>query len=305
MSKGDQKINLELFDGLEAYEANVKPLPGISREESRSSFIQQLLDSIHRVKYPSVLKLRKLSPENVDPNSSLFDPIKGAIVMERMGQFNEACWLVFLFVHFGKNIKTNYGLTRAVYGALGGKYNWDWEKVSANPGKFQNWLQQNKEQIKKHGSFGNHRKYLSLDAFSDAGTGKAFLTYVAWVRPPRDHRQMLDQVLRGSGNDTRRGFAELYKSMSTVASFGRMARFDYLTMLGKLGLANIEPGSPFLAGATGPVKGAKQLFGNVSTADLEKDFLQLDTFLHVGMQVLEDAICNWQKSTDQYVPFRG
>ena len=43
--------------------------------------------------------------------------------------------------------------------------------------------------------------------------------------------------------DPRKAFDILYHSMGAVASFGRTARFDYLTMIGKLGLAPIEPGS--------------------------------------------------------------
>ena len=48
--------------------------------------------------------------------------------------------------------------------------------------------------------------------------------------------------------------------MDALKRFGRTARFDYLTMVGKLGLANIAPGSPYMVGATGPLKGAALLF---------------------------------------------
>ena len=56
-------------------------------------------------------------------------------------------------------------------------------------------------------------------------------------------------------------FDYLYRSMDAVASFGRMAKFDYLTMVAKLGLAPIEPGSTYMPGATGPLSGARLLFG--------------------------------------------
>ena len=35
-----------------------------------------------------------------------------------------------------------------------------------------------------------------------------------------------------------------------------------LTMVGKLQLANIEPGSTYMNGATGPLDGGRLLFGN-------------------------------------------
>jgi hypothetical protein len=97
--------------------------------------------------------------------------------------------------------------------------------------------------------------------------------------------------------------------MSAVKSFGRTARFDYLTMIGKLGLAPIEPGSAYLQGATGPVKGARLLFGDahavLSLKELDIRLVQLGGELNVGMQVLEDALCNWQKSPQKFRPFRG
>jgi len=39
-------------------------------------------------------------------------------------------------------------------------------------------------------------------------------------------------------------------------------------MVGKLGLANIEPEIPYLIGATGPLAGARLLFPNNKTAKL-------------------------------------
>ena len=81
-------------------------------------------------------------------------------------------------------------------------------------------------------------------------------------------------------------------------------------MLGKLGLANIEPARPYLNSATGPLFGALLLFTgttakSVKPAELEKWVIELDETLNVGMQVLEDSLCNWQKSPDRFVSFRG
>jgi hypothetical protein len=33
--------------------------------------------------------------------------------------------------------------------------------------------------------------------------------------------------------------------------------------------------------------------------------VKLGDALGVGMQVMEDSLCNWQKSPEAYVPFRG
>jgi Alpha-glutamyl/putrescinyl thymine pyrophosphorylase clade 3 len=45
--------------------------------------------------------------------------------------------------------------------------------------------------------------------------------------------------------------------------------------------------------------------GHDSPALLDTKLVQLEAQLEVGMQVLEDALCNWQKSPDRFKPFRG
>jgi hypothetical protein len=101
-------------------------------------------------------------------------------------------------------------------------------------------------------------------------------------------------------------FDYLYRAMDAVQGFGRTARFDYLTMIGKLRLCAIEPGSAYLVGATGPLAGARLLFGNnEGPRALDRRLITLDQYLGVGMQVLEDALCNWRKSPSRFAPFRG
>ena len=95
-----------------------------------------------------------------------------------------------------------------------------------------------------------------------------------------------------------------------VLRFGRLGKFDFLALLGRLNLAPIKPGSTYLAGATGPLRGARLLFGGSPTAQLngttlEEWLRELDAELDVGMQVLEDALCNWQKSPTNFEHFRG
>ena len=80
-------------------------------------------------------------------------------------------------------------------------------------------------------------------------------------------------------------------------------------MVGKLDLAPIEPGSTYMPGATGPLTGARLLFGKpkATAAALDGQLVLLNAYLKLrfGMQVLEDALCNWQKSPAKFVPFRG
>ncbi|MGO8896802.1 MAG: hypothetical protein ACLQU5_00415 [Isosphaeraceae bacterium] len=287
----------------------------------RTAFLEQFLESIHRVEYilRGVLyrgnEPRVLDARRADPTSELFDPIKGAALRAREGNHNEACWLVFLFTHFGKNLRTGYRLVRDVYGSLGQGPHWDWVRTSTDPEAFRIWLASKQDTLKNDGIaryFGNHRKYISLDPNSAGGTGQAIVTYVNWVTRHGTHAGLFSHAANAVNQDPRRMFNYLYRSMRHhVASFGRTGRFDYLTMLGKLGLAAIQPGSTYMTGSTGSLDGARLLFGSAADTAPPKRIdgwlVELETALglELGMQVLEDALCNWQKNPDQFVPFRG
>jgi hypothetical protein len=135
-------------------------------------------------------------------------------------------------------------------------------------------------------------------------------SYVKWVGPPRSHEELFDVALQESEGNPQPAFDYLYRSMKAVRRFGRTARFDYLAMVGKLGLAQIEPGSAYIQGSTGPIAGARLFFGgqkqaDLSASDIDKWLVELNAELRVGMQVLEDALCNWQKSPKEFKRFRG
>lgn len=295
--------------GLEAFSHAHGALPGIATPHRRQALKEQLVESVHRVRYVQVIRERPISPQRGDPDNELFDPLKAAILQQQSGNIEEAFWLVFLFVHFGRNSRAGWRYVREVYGRLGDGRRWDWASTSTDPAGFRAWLSAHQGRIRRRGvpgGFGNHRKYESLDGESDRGTGAVVESYVYWVAPPRTHQGMINQASNESGNDPESTFHTLYDSMQVVVHFGRLARFDYLTMLGKLGLANIVPGSPYLEGSSGPRKGAALLFGGTqSVGTLDAKVIELDQELHLGMQVLEDGLCNWQKSPDKFVPFRG
>ena len=121
---------------------------------------------------------------------------------------------------------------------------------------------------------------------------------------------LVNEALEKSGRDSKKTFDYLYESMAAVKRFGRTARFDFLTMVGKLTLANIEPRTTYMEGATGPFAGGCLLFSGSNTRRFERPVLEellveLGTELSVGMQVLEDALCNWQKEPGRFRRFRG
>lgn len=291
-------------------------LVGINSETSRNVFIMQLIDSIRRVKYVFTICERNVSKNSADPCSIYFNPLKAAILFKRNEMIDEAFWLIFLFVHFGKHKASGWRLVRDIYGALGSTNHWSWQNITSDPYAFKNWLKSNYDSMRSDGitrNFGNHRKYESLNPDYPRGTAAVFASYINWVNPPNTHISLIQDSIEKVGNNPRSIFNHLYKSMNSIMSFGRLAKFDYLTMIAKMSLAQIEPGSIFLQGATGPAKGAKLLFyGNseidVSCSVLEDRIAALESQLSIGqlgMQVLEDAICNWQKAPQHYRYFAG
>lgn len=306
----DHALATALNAGLQSYEQHERPLPGIHDPAYRQSLLEQLVESVHRIQYFDAIRARPVIPAQLDPTTDSFDPFKAAMAHQGQGNIDEAFWLAFLAVHFGKNKKAGWQTAREVYGRLGTGTLWDWNTVSNNPAAFRQWLAANRIQIASR--FGNHRKYESLNATSARGTGAVVESYVTWIGPAHSHQVTIQIAQQQVGNDPRALFQHLYDSMHAVASFGRTARFDYLTMIGKLGLVAIEPNAPYISGATGPLKGARLLFGGNTNAPLAPTRLNawtsdLDGYLNqpFGMQVLEDALCNWQKSPQLFVPFRG
>jgi len=306
MNQSKQLLYNDIDQKLQTY--NTRPLVGIVNLQARDCLVRQIVDSIRRIEYVRVIRNKNLSQSSRDPNINGFNPLKAAAWNWQQGNMDEVFWLVFLLTHFGKNLRTKWNLVKDVYGKLGSTPYWDWNTISQNPTAFRLWLDANQTAIKANGKVGNHRKYQSLDAYSRNGTGAAIESYIDWIGPNRSHQDLINNAIAQVGRDPRDLFSHLYISMNAVISFGRTARFDYLTMIGKIGLANIEPDSTYMQGATGPYTGANILFGsNVNRATINDRISDLESHLglYFGMQVLEDSICNWQKSTRNYKYFGG
>jgi hypothetical protein len=303
-----KKLNLALTN----FSKSHRSLPGILASSARNCLIEQVIESTRRVQYVAAIQERDIDPARADASSVLFDPLKAAIIHRQAGNVEEAFWLTFLFVHFGKGQGCGWRLVRDVYGQLGNSTHWDWPRVSVDPKGFDEWLKENYMTLKSDGvkrTFGNHRKYETLNPSSDNSTGVVVDSYVDWVMTYSSHSQLIQNATNQVGVEPCAIFAYLYKTM-TVRRFGRTAKFDYLTMLSKLKLVNMEPPSAYITGSTGPLSGARLLFTGSTSKDLsatEANALvsTLGNELGLGMQVLEDSLCNWQKSPEKFTRFRG
>jgi hypothetical protein len=301
-----QAVADQLDANLQAFSANRCALPGIADSVARTTLVKQMIASLRRLDYSRIISTRDISPDRADPQSQLFDPEKAAILHFRAGRLDEAFWLAFLITHFGKNLKHGWRMLREVYSGLDGG-TWTWARVSADPAAFRAWLLANQGHI--GGGFGSHRKRESVRADLRGGTATVAESYVTWVGPAHSHATLMAALTHAGGNSPESIFDHCYNSM-TVTRFGRLGKFDYLCLLGRLGFAGLVPGSAYLVGATGPLAGARLLFAGRTDARLRATTLEgrlrdLDAVLQVGMQVMEDSLCNWQKSPRHFVHFRG
>lgn len=305
MKPKDLVLAQTLSGGLQTFSQNIRPLPGIHNQENREVLVEQLIESLHRIKYIKLIAERDISNQRADPTSDLFDPQKAAILHLRNGHIDEAFWLIFLSVHFGKNNRGGWRYARETYDGFN-HGRWTWAEISSNIDDFKAWFEGSLAVLgRPGGGFGNHRKYESLGR-----TGIVVESYVSWIGPHQSHQAKIHGSIAIAGDNPKELFAYLYKDMSCVKQFGRTGKFDYLTMIGNLGLAPIAPDSTYMTGATGPLDGARLLFSgnkisNLSYSILDTWLKELDQGLNVGMQVIEDALCNWQKSPAIFKPFRG
>lgn len=302
-----QNINYDLVDNiLNEVEQHIH-LHGINDREKRDCFVQQILDSIKRVEYLTVIKNRGISLNRINPNSNYFDPLRAAIYHKNNNNIDEAFWCTFLYTLFGKTRKKGYGLLKAFYSRLGDQENiHSYLYTKQNIEEVKIWISNNSQALKRDGGFGNHRKYETLNA-TKRGAGSAIQSYLDIIG--ENHETFLNKINEDVYQDKYKLFDFLYIEFKKINSFSRLSSFDFVTMLGKVGLVPAEPGSAYLKDATGPNSGLKELLDlpNLPNNELDEVLNEIGKSFDIPfkMQILEDAICNWQKSKNLYKKFKG
>jgi hypothetical protein len=206
----------------------------------------------------------------------------------KSGDYNEALWRGFLAGHFGSD-KDGYESAARLLCAFGDKPVWTWERVSLDLVTFRQWLTDYKEDLATL-KFANHRKYESKKPDE---LFKVLNDFIKWVKISGRTPWQAFAVTETNAPEAQ--FDSLYKSLKDVWRFGRTARFDMLHLLGDLGILSIKPGSCYLIGSTGPLKGAQKLWGKQRPKQLSDLADQTARLLGIPMNVFEDALCNWQK----------
>lgn len=285
------------------------PLDGLATESRLECLVQHVISSERRNRYLKVIQTREIASSATIPFSGSFDPIKASVAYARAGDLDNAYWLVFLITHFGRHRVGEWRYLEETFGRINGEGLWNWQAVSHDPIGFRVWLGENRPYLQRPGAgFGNHRKYESLDPWSPSGMGSVVNSYVDWVRTGTSHMALMQAFTHGVTHEV--AFERAFRSLSSVHRFGRTARFDYLMMGNRLEFHRMRPGHAYLTGATGPLRGASLLLDGTTTptrsaAALGDALVELGQAIGVEFDVLEDALCNWQKHPNLFKPFRG
>ena len=281
---------------------------GLNSDERKSVFAAQLTDSVRRIEYLNSVAARSNSPNLHMPYSGSFEPFGGATVLHKTGQIDDAYWLVYLATHFGKHKDDRWNLTEDFYGRFGEGGVWNWATAIQDPLGISNWLEERHPHVTSAGrsrKFGNHRKFETLKP-GPKGTGHALASYIDWIGQYGSHVNLIADAQQKVGQNPQEVFAHLYKELDQVSKLGRLGKFDLLCNWSNLLIAPIFPDKAYIKGSTGPDDGARLMFGGgLSLDDLDTASVQLSEHLDVSPQVIEDALCNWQKSRSKYIYFRG
>ncbi|VXD18947.1 hypothetical protein [Marinoscillum sp. 108] len=313
MKRFDPILVNQLKQQLEKFDNEVFPLPGIADGDNMECFIKQVIDSIRRVKYVTTIKEKPLTGHCTNALSVGFNPIMAASWHLRNGDIDEAMWLVFLLTYFGKSKSSGWRLMRGFYSGLGSSpAYWTWKHAYHNKEDLEAWLLERAEEVKSLGVFSNHRRYTSFKANSKKGPLFVFSNYFKWVGNNGSHIAKFDSLETLSKEADNPLFKVFYDSIPSGLSMNRLGKFDFLTMISKLGIVNMIADSTYMKGATGPLPGAKLLFWGSGKIDVNIKEIQMrmDTLAsYLGyqhaMQILEDSVCNWQKDPSNYKWFTG
>ena len=255
-------------------------LPGLSDPASLERFVECIEQSL--IDHAAIRAGKNLPKATRGPGPE-FEPFAE---IKRLAEddWHEAIWLAALATAVGWDRPESIGqLRRGMYQGEP----WTWTRVVADGGReMAHWIDANSEELHQVAKFGDHRAYQSHRATSPTSTGKVVASLAGWLESSWSelHPNTID-------------FDRLYHSMEPAVGFGRTARFDFLRLVGLLGLAPIEPEKCYFEASSGPQRGARLLFGlpDAGPVELERRAAGLCHALGVSAQIAEDTCCQWQK----------
>lgn len=254
--------------------------------EERSRFVDQVE---HSIRWSRTWRRRL----RAGGGKGDLDIVRLARIARDRGDRDEAIWRAFLAAHFGRaSASPGEELSAGhLLCAFEQEPYWTWSAVTSRDSELETWLKAHEVQLRTL-KFGNHRKHESkkpdvlygvLSSFVDfgqalGGSPLSALTFDAQLTPAER-------------------FGVAYVELtSSLRRFGRLGVFDFLVLLRDLDLVELEPDGCYLEGSTGPLQGARRLWGHSRRVrELERLAMELSACAGVGPEIVEDALCNWNK----------
>jgi hypothetical protein len=240
----------------------------------------------------------ELLPEAKPFCTTGYNPLGEARERFSDGDRDDALWLHFVATLIGwdRPDSVNHFLR-----VLGGGNRATWDQLMNNQADTLERVEANAKTLMREAPFGNHRKYETH--VGERGSVRVLRSFLEWSEGSPARR--IDRIIDGA-RDAEHAFERLFNSFD-VYRFGRTARYDFARLLANLD-ARLKPGHCYLQGASGPRRGAALLFlGRGWARDSELPMLdeqcrELARACGLDLQVIEDAICQWQKSMPSVVP---
>ncbi|MCB9231507.1 MAG: hypothetical protein H6581_07585 [Bacteroidia bacterium] len=267
-------------------------------EEMIDSLSHQTIDSIRRVEIFRTYSRRATNGEKL--GLPYFHTSNPYTLAQRLSLSTDTrIWFVYLATYFGKSNLSKWRLFNqatfredntliTVEGIL--KDREEYFDFLKGRNLFQN------------ANYSNHRKYTKKSLEGNKGilfSFDFFLKNLALFRAP-----------------VNQNFHKVYLNALKVPNFGRMAAFDFTCNLCKCRLYVDEPVSMYQAHSTGPLSALKDMLFYAGVTSPEKslaislgdellDWFSANSNIYMLAQVLEDSICNWQKSPIRHIRYFG
>ncbi len=259
---------------------------------------KQTIDSIRRVEiYKTYLQRANNAEKNRHSYYSTNNPF--TLAQRSSLSLETRIWCVYVATYFGKSNASKWTLfNRSVFRP--DKSLISFEDIIENREQYFDYLRD--LNLFEGSNYSNHRKYTKKSLDGSKGVLNSF-----------------DFLIDGIGQFrfvSPTSFDTTYRNALAIPNFGRMAAFDFTSSLCKCGLNVQEPESMYHKYSTGPLAALKEILKLAGIrnppqslqVDFGRDLLEwfsTHSSIYMIAQVLEDAICNWQKSPRSYGRYFG
>ncbi len=279
----------EAFKEILEFEMDEKPLIVLSK---------QTIDSIRRIKiYETYLEKARQADQKSLPYYITNNPF---ILSQRDSlSIQTRVWIVYLATYFGKSLKSKWLLfIRSAFRKDRSLFLV--EEIMEDRNSYFDYLRN--INFFDSSSYSNHRKFTKKSLEGTKGflhSADYFLNHIGYFAFFTDPN-----------------FHSVYTKAYRIPNFGRMAAFDFTSSLCKCGLGVKEPQSLYSSHSTGPLSALKSILSLAGSPKNEKSdqielgenlllWFEQNTNIRMCAQVIEDAICNWQKNTEVYKRYFG